>query len=238
MNQILELKEKKQKYNKHIDTELAEELKIEKPHKKEKTLCKKSFKIQFILSIISLVFFLLSFLFYQLYLKKQEKLSKKLVQNYSILRLYHSFPSSNSSLQSKVLSQEKSTTIGTIEIPKLGISYPLFSRLTDDFLKIAPCVFYGEMPPQKSNLCIAGHNYDNHQFFSKISTLQKNDSIILKDNYNQAFTYFVFDQYEVKENDLSPIESYDSSFAQLTLVTCNNFTKNRIIVKAKLENAN
>ena len=40
-------------------------------------------------------------------------------------------------------------------------------------------------------------------------------------------------KYEVNENDLSPIYNYDRNSKELTLVSCNNLNKNRIIIKAK-----
>ena len=37
---------------------------------------------------------------------------------------------------------------------------------------------------------------------------------------------------EVKENDFSPLYDYDKNNKELTLLTCNNVNKHRIIVKA------
>lgn len=88
------------------------------------------------------------------------------------------------------------------------------------------------MPDSKSNLCIAGHNYNDDRFFGKIFLLRNNDKIIIKDNSNNQFTYYVYDKYEVKEDDLSPI-SDNKLFCELTLITCNNFNNNRLIIKAK-----
>ena len=49
--------------------------------------------------------------------------------------------------------------------------------------------------------------------------------------------YSVIKNYEVKSDDLSPVyETITDSF-ELTLVTCNNFNGNRIIIKAKIEDA-
>ena len=85
------------------------------------------------------------------------------------------------------------------------------------------------MPDSKSNLCIAAHNYNDDRFFG---LLRNNDKIIIKDNSNNQFTYYVYDKYEVKEDDLSPI-SDNKLFCELTLITCNNFNNNRLIIKAK-----
>lgn len=106
---------------------------------------------------------------------------------------------------------------------------------SDELLKISPCKFYGPLPGKSGNLCIAGHNYDNDKFFSKISSLSVNDEIIIYDNSNNKFSYFVSDIYEVSSDDLSPVYSYDKNNKQLTLITCNNFNNNRIVVKAFCE---
>ena len=120
-----------------------------------------------------------------------------------------------------------------IEIPKINLYYPVFSYLTEDLLRISPCKFYGDSPDVNGNICIAGHNYDNVLFFSKLSTLSQDDEIFIYDNIGNQYIYLVYDIYEVLESDLSPIFDYEENEKTLTLVTCNNFNANRIIVKAK-----
>lgn len=44
--------------------------------------------------------------------------------------------------------------------------------------------------------------------------------------------------YEVDENDLSCMIQENINSKELTLITCNNHTKNRIIVKARAIKAN
>lgn len=122
---------------------------------------------------------------------------------------------------------------GIIEIPKINLYYPVFSHLTEDLLKISPCKFYGDSLNVNGNICIAGHNYDNSLFFSKISTLSTNDEIFLFDNNGTKYIYFVYDIYEVKSSDLSPVLNYDENEKTITLITCNNFNSNRIILRAK-----
>ena len=88
------------------------------------------------------------------------------------------------------------------------------------------------MPPNDSNLCIAGHNYDNGKFFSNLSSL-KNDELIYIESNKVKYIYSIFKIYEVEEYDLSPIYEFQNGKRQLTLVTCNNFNKKRLIIKAK-----
>ena len=93
--------------------------------------------------------------------------------------------------------------------------------------------FCGTIPNKEGNLCIAGHNYDNSKFFSKISSLKNGDEIFIYDITGNKESYYVFEQLEVKEDDLSPLIISKDIKKQVTLITCNNLTSNRIIIKAK-----
>ena len=68
-----------------------------------------------------------------------------------------------------------------------------------------------------------------------MSNLNIKDRIIIYDNFDNSFVYSVSDIYEVKNNDLSPIYSYNKNSKQITLITCNNLNNARIIVKALIE---
>lgn len=183
------------------------------------------------------IFIILSLVGFFMYLffdhNHKDKLAKTLSQNYEILRLY----STSSSLEDTFTSEEgasENTLIGKLEIPAISLNYSFFSHLDENSLAISPCRFYGELPPHKGNLCIAGHNYDNGKFFSSLPHLKKNDEIIISDNSHHRFIYRVQDTHEVKADDLSPIYFYDSNVCELTLITCNNINQNRLVVKALL----
>ena len=165
-----------------------------------------------------------------------EKLSEEILSNYNITKLYANLSDNNASNNDNIntSANANSSVLGIIEIPNIDIYYPIFSDYNEKLLKISPCKFYGPNPGENGNLCIAGHNYDNDKFFSRISNLEKNDEIFLYNNYNQKFIYYVSDIYEVKADNLSPIYSYNKKYKQLTLITCNNLNNNRIIVQALL----
>ncbi len=173
-------------------------------------------------------------------LAKEANFSKKLLENYDITRLYSNqidslyVDLSNSNNISGTKSSKDSSIIGIINIPKINISYPVFSTCSEEFLKISPCRLYGPNPGKNGNLCIAGHNYDNGYFFSNIPLLKIGDEIILSDYTKRLFSYFVTDIYEVKNDDLTPIYNFNENSKNLTLITCNNINKNRIIVRASI----
>ena len=82
------------------------------------------------------------------------------------------------------------------------------------------------------NLCIAGHNYNDSRFFSKIYKLQNNDIIEIYDYFGNKYDYSVYDSYEVTLSDFSCTSQNTYNKKVITLVTCNNLNENRIIVKA------
>ena len=208
------------------------------------------FGIQLTISIILLLVFSLLLIIKKVYSNNREKYSKEILDNYKITRIYAENQNSKISEKNNNIKQNQSfntTTdeknidskspyiIGIIEISKINLYYPVFSTYKEDLLRISPCRFFGPEIGKKGNLCIAGHNYDNDKFFSKISSLSKNDEIILYNNSNRKFVYLVDEIYEVKADDMSPIFVYKKSVKQLTLITCNNLNKNRIIVKAFIQ---
>lgn len=233
MNQILT----NTNYSKNPETNINLSLEHESKTKIKSRQLKKKYQAIFFLSFTLLLFLLFSLFFSQFQFWKNELFSKKLVNNYSILSLYQeNLNSSNFILEGKENSLD-SSICGIIEIPSLNLSYPIFSTISEQLLKVSVCRFYGDMPPSHSNLCIAGHNYENGKFFSLISNLKKEDQIYIYDVSHHKYTYSVFNQYEVKTDDLSPL-SYNSNSCQLTLITCNNWNNHRIIIKALLLESN
>lgn len=184
---------------------------------------KKFFKLQFVISII-IIITTISFSTYYLYsLKNKEKISQSLIGNYNIYKLYANVEKEEA---------PENNLFGIIEIPKINLYYPVFSTLTEENLKVSPCKFYGGTLKDNTNICIAGHNYNNDMFFSKINLLEINDEIFIYDNTGIKYMYLVVGNYEVKEDDLSPIFNYNQNEKTLTLITCNNLNNNRFIIKA------
>ena len=215
MNQILETNSKKTKLKK-----LKNNLKM--------------FKIQLIFSTSILAILLFFCIYYIFSLKSKENLSSSILSNYEIYKLYSDIGNNSVSNSNEQSFQDEGNIFGIIKIPKINIEYSVFSKLTEEQLKVLPCKFYGGLPTEDGNICIAGHNYDNSLFFSNLKLLKENDEIFIYDNFDNEFIYKVFSIYETDENDLSPIFNYEKNSKTLTLITCNNFNKKRIIVKAKI----
>lgn len=129
-------------------------------------------------------------------------------------------------------------SIGRIQIPKIDVDLAILDQSEDnieEWLKISPCKFWGADPNEIGNFSIAGHNYRNSRFFSKVPTLTTGDKIKITDSQGKTFTYVVYDKYEVQPENIDCI--YDRPGKEnkriVTLITCTNDGKKRVIVHAE-----
>ena len=106
------------------------------------------FKLLFAILAILSIFLLIYYIFFRYDLYQYEKVSQKLLENYSITRLYSSNNDyTTSKLNAKTISTSNSgSVIGIVEIKKLNIEYPILSEINKEYLKISPCKFYGPNP--------------------------------------------------------------------------------------------
>ena len=123
-------------------------------------------------------------------------------------------------------------TIATINIPKIGVNYPILSETTTELLKISPCKFWGADPNKVGNFCIVGHNYRNSLFFSKVPTLEYGDIIEITDLSGKTVKYSVYDKYQVDPDNTSCTSQLTNGRTEITLITCTNDSKQRVIIKA------
>ena len=131
------------------------------------------------------------------------------------------------------------TTIATVSIPKLNLQYPVLDGETDSaeeteaLLKISPTKFWGPEPNEVGNFCIVGHNYRNTKFFSKVPTLVSGDIITLTDLSGRTIQYKVYNKYEVAPTDVSCTTQLTNGKKEVTLITCTDDSKHRVVVKAR-----
>ncbi len=130
-------------------------------------------------------------------------------------------------------------TIGTVSIPKINVTYPIIDGPTDtteeteDLLKISPTKFWGPEPNEVGNFCIVGHNYRNTRFFSKVPTLVNGDIIEITDLSGKVISYKVYNKYQVEPTDVSCTTQLTNGKKEITLITCTDDSKHRVVVKAR-----
>lgn len=123
--------------------------------------------------------------------------------------------------------------IGIIKIEKIGLEYPILDRTDDISMKKSISKFWGPSVNEIGNLTLVGHNNKDGTMFGKTKKLEIGDLIELKNLNNQMITYKIFDKYVIEPNDVSCIESVGDNTKEVTLITCTNGNKNRLVIKAQ-----
>ena len=127
-------------------------------------------------------------------------------------------------------------TIGTIEIPKTKVSYPILTDISRKSLETSVVAIYPKDTELniKRNVVIIGHNYRNGLFFSNNKNLSNGDKIYISD-YNKKVTYIIYKKFEADENDTSFYNRDTNGAREITLSTCTDDSKARTIIFAKAE---
>ena len=129
-------------------------------------------------------------------------------------------------------SGQEYSTVAVLNIPKLGINYPVLSESTEELLKISLCKFWGPEANEVGNYCIVGHNYKNKKFFGRLNELENGDIVELTDLTGRMLQYEVYDQYIVEPEDVSCTSQLTDGKKEVTLITCTNGGKQRRVIKA------
>lgn len=126
--------------------------------------------------------------------------------------------------------------IGYIEIPKISIKYPILEQETVASLEQSVAVRYPDNPKlnEPGNIVIAGHNYRNGQFFSKLENVATGDIIKITDVNGKTLVYTIYEKYETTPEDVAYITRNTGGNIEITLVTCTDDSNARIIVKARV----
>ena len=128
-------------------------------------------------------------------------------------------------------------TEAILDYPKLGISYPVLSEESEELLKVSLCKYWGPNPNKVGNYCIVGHNYLSGKMFGKLSSAAIGDEINLTDLNNNKVTYVVYNRYVVEPTDVSCTSQLTNGQREITLITCTNYGKQRLVVKAREKQA-
>lgn len=129
--------------------------------------------------------------------------------------------------------------IGIVNIPKIKIEYPILDidtynpEETKEPMKISIVKYWGVNVNEKGNLSIAGHNNYNGTMFGKTKYLNNGDIIELTDLNNVTIQYIIYDIFVTDPNDISILQTNDNNVREVTLITCTNGNRKRLILKAK-----
>ncbi len=225
---------------------------------------KKAYKVNFLFSIFLICILVSLYIYAEYDRNKSEEVSQAILENMgtmedttvadnNILVVVlddedgDSDDSNSSYVQPQTTNRDVQTTsngykyvvVGTVNIPKINVKYPIFDGETDSaqeteaLLKISPTKFWGPEPNEVGNFCIVGHNYRNKKFFSKVPTLTTGDIIEITDLSGKTINYRVYNKYQVDPTDVSCTTQLTNGNKEVTLITCTDDSKYRVVVKAR-----
>lgn len=123
--------------------------------------------------------------------------------------------------------------VGTIEIPKIDVKYPILENVTKKSIELAVAVLYGPGLNQVGNTVIVGHNYRNGTMFSNLSKLSNGDTIYITDATNQKVKYSIYNMYQTTAEDFEYATRDTEGRREISLSTCvTNDSAHRTIIWA------
>ena len=147
----------------------------------------------------------------------------------------HEAPTQNTSTSNSTRSvrYKSFNVIGTIEIPKIRIKYPIVSDNTVAAMESAIVMLYGPGLNEIGNTVVAGHNYRGGSFFGSNKKLTEGDLIYITDLKGQKIEYVIYRKYETSDMDFSYATRNTNGAREISLSTCTNNPATRLIIWAK-----
>ena len=168
--------------------------------------------------------------------QKNEKESQEVVDAFSNI----DFSKNEEELGNQVELEYKGyKVIGIVKIPKIDIEYPILEIGDIDPenakkpMKLSIIKYWGENVNDYGNLSIAGHNNKDGTMFGKTKKLEIGDIVEMTDLKGQTIQYSIYEIFVTDPNDVSILLSKDELVREVTLITCTNGNKQRLILKAK-----
>ncbi|MGN1269973.1 MAG: sortase [Clostridia bacterium] len=127
------------------------------------------------------------------------------------------------------------TTEAVLKIPKINIEYPVLSTTSPELLYVSLNKYWPTdlMPNEIGNYCIVGHYYESGKMFGKLHELKNGDKAELTDMSGNTVTYQVYDKFVVQPTDTRCTSQLTNGRRELTLITCTNHGKQRLVVKLR-----
>ena len=125
--------------------------------------------------------------------------------------------------------------VGTIQIPKINLKYPVLEKVTKKSLETSVAFLYGPGLNEVGNNVIIGHNYRNGTMFSNVKKLENGNSIYITDLTGRKVKYVVYKIYRTSGDDASYMTRNTNGKREISLSTCTDDSKARTIVWAREE---
>ena len=190
----------------------------------------KVYKVIYFLLIIALIVVVILIARKELTSRNNENLNKE------VLSEFNNITNTN---QIGELTLNGYDVIGKVKILKIDIEYPILNLETSNPeetkvpMRYGIVKYWGGNVNDYGNLSIAGHNNYNGTMFGKTKNLEIGDIVELTDLTNRTIQYKINDIFITDPNDVSILKTEDETVREVTLITCTNGNKERLILKAR-----
>ena len=194
----------------------------------------------FIIGIILVIIIIVGMDVYKegLIKKEQEKELQYNTQQLSISNIYEEKNQVNSITKEypkeEIIDVYKGYKVAAkLEISKINLETYILQEYSNDALNVSVTKFWGANPNEIGNCCIAGHNFQRENMFHNLKELKIGDKFFISDNKIGKIEYEIYDLYKVYPENVSCLSQETNGNREVTLITCTNDSKRRIIIKAK-----
>ena len=124
--------------------------------------------------------------------------------------------------------------VGTIQIPDIKLKYPILEKLSTKSLKTSVVLMYtAQGLNNPGNSVIIGHNYRNGTMFSNVDKLTNGDYIYITDITGRKVKYEIYNMYRASGSESEYITRNTNGKREISLSTCTDDSKARLIVLAR-----
>ena len=189
----------------------------------------KIYRVMFIILLLSAIVLI------ALIAKKQWESSQNEKENEEVVETFSNIQIQNN----ETVSLKGYDVIGIVTIPKINIQYPILAietsnpEETKEPMRYGIVRYWGGNVNDYGNLSIAGHNNYNGTMFGKTKNLEIGDLVELTDLTKTTMQYEIYDIFVTDPNDVSNLATKDETTREVTLITCTNGNRERLILKAK-----
>lgn len=141
--------------------------------------------------------------------------------------------SNNSNSSGKTIQFQGYNVVGKMEIPAIDLEYHILEKATPSSIEAALAVQYtANGLNEVGNTLIVGHNYRNGSFFGSNDKLQLGDKVYITDTTGRRIKYNIYNIYETSPEDGDFIMRDTNGKREVSLSTCTDNSKARLIIWA------
>lgn len=145
--------------------------------------------------------------------------------------------SSNGTSNRKAILYQNYPVAGYIKISKTNVNYPILTDVSPSALDKAVGIMYQNNSGlnEPGNVVIIGHNYRNGKFFSNNKKLVVGDKIQIIDLTGRTVSYTIYEIFQTSDTDTAYITRDRGNNTEISLSTCTDDGKARLIILARAE---